>query len=290
MSAAGLADRLKSLPQHLLPQQALTALAHRISNSALLARPMIAAFRRLFDVTLDEYQVPTEGFATFDRFFTRRLRPGARGWPEADGVIASPCDGRLSQLGAVCHGSLVQAKGRKFRLADLLADESLAERLAGGRFATIYLAPSDYHRVHMPLNGTLVAQTRVPGRLFSVSDATARTVDRLYARNERLVAEFDTDHGPMAVVMVAALLVAGIETAWNPDGPTRPGRQVNRSRVDPSLPMHRGDEFGTFHWGSTVIVILPERAPAWRDDLAPGVRLVLGQPLSREPEPRLESQ
>lgn len=280
MSAANPGDRLRTLPQHLVPQHALTALAYRVSNSALLARPMITAFRRLFDVALDDYQVPTEGFATFDRFFTRRLRPGARRWPEADGVVASPCDGRLSQFGAVRDGNLVQAKGREFRLADLLADGDLARRLAGGRFATIYLAPSDYHRVHMPLNGTLVAETRVPGRLFSVSDATSRSVERLYARNERLVAQFDTEHGPMAVVMVAALLVAGIETAWAPDGPTRPGRQLESRRIEPSVPMQRGDEFGTFHWGSTVIVVLPERAPAWRDDLEPGMPVALGQALS----------
>lgn len=290
MSQPTLGERLRGLPQRLVPQHALTALAHRISNSRILARPMIAAFRRLYAVDLGEYQVPETGFATFDRFFTRALRPGARTWPGTPGVVASPCDGRISQLGAVRHGRLVQAKGREFTLAELLADDGLAERLSSGRFITVYLAPSDYHRVHVPLAGRLVAETRVPGRLFSVSAATSRRVDRLYARNERLVAEFETEYGPMAMVMVAAMLVAGIETAWDPGGPTRPGRQRASRRIDPARAMAAGDEFGMFHWGSTVILVLPDSAPAWRDNLGAGMRLALGQPLSVEPGPQIGSR
>ncbi|MDT8439023.1 MAG: archaetidylserine decarboxylase [Wenzhouxiangellaceae bacterium] len=275
-----LGDRIKTLPQFLLPQQALTRLANRISNSKRLARPMIALIRRLFAIELDDYQMPDGGFATFDAFFTRALRPGARRFPDDPAAIACPSDGRISQIGAVTGGSLLQAKGRSFRLHELLADRDWAERLDGGRFVTVYLAPSDYHRVHVPVSGRLLREWRVPGKLFSVSEATTRTVDRLFARNERMVALFETTHGPVAVVMVAAMLVAGIETTWDTNGPTRPGRTVSKRDFDPQPELVRGDELGRFHWGSTVIVVTPPGAPAWRPELSAGAVVRLGQPLT----------
>jgi len=219
-------DYVRTLPQRLLPQQLLTAAANRASNSSVLARPLIAGFRRLFDINLAEYQVPAQGFACFDEFFTRALKEDARIFPDDRRTIACPCDGRISQLGRVEQGRLLQAKGRDFSLTELLADAAWARRLDGGHFATIYLAPYDYHRVHLPFDGRLRRELRVPGRLFSVSATTARTVDRLFARNERMVTLFDTEHGPAAVVMVAAMLVAGIETPWSGPDATRPGKQL----------------------------------------------------------------
>jgi phosphatidylserine decarboxylase len=266
-----------------LPQHGLTRLANAASNARWLARPLIGAFTRLYPVRLEESAPPDGGFTTFDAFFTRALRPDARQWPHDD-AVASPCDGTLSQAGRIESGRLLQAKGRHFTAAELLTDPAWAEALADGRFATIYLAPSDYHRVHMPFAGELVGEVRVPGRLFSVSEATGRTVDRLYARNERLVAMFDTAYGPAAVVMVAAMLVAGIETAWDPDGATRPGRQKRQQRFEPAIPLARGDELGRFHWGSTVIVLMPPGSPAWRDDLLPGRRMRLGEAMTGNPQ------
>lgn len=276
--------RLRTWPQHLLPQHGLTRLANAASNARWLARPLIGAFTRLYPVRLDECQAPEHGFATFDAFFTRPLRPGVRTWPRGD-AIASPCDGTLSQAGRIESGRLVQAKGRHFTAAALLADPGWAEALGDGHFATIYLAPGDYHRVHMPFDGRLVGEARVPGRLFSVSEATGRTVDRLYARNERLVAWFETEHGPAAVVMVAAMLVAGIETAWDPGGATRPGSTPRQQRFDPGVTLARGAELGRFHWGSTVVVLTSPGAPAWHDDLHPGRRMRLGEAMTGNPKP-----
>lgn len=277
---ASLSDRIRTLPQHLLPQQLLTAAANRISNSRRLARPLIAGFRRVFDIDLAEYRVPEQGFACFNEFFTRALKDDARTFPEDRDTIACPCDGTISQIGRIEQGRLLQAKGRHYRLSELLVDEDWARDLDGGRFATIYLAPHDYHRVHMPFDGDLRRELRVPGRLFSVSAATTRTVDRLFARNERMVALFDTEHGPAAVVMVAAMLVAGIETPWSGPDATRPEKRVKARDFDPPRPMQRGGELGRFHWGSTVVLVTSANAPAWHGERAAGQRVRLGQALS----------
>ncbi|MFU8878427.1 MAG: archaetidylserine decarboxylase [Wenzhouxiangellaceae bacterium] len=241
---------------------------------------MIAGFRRFFPVDMSECVQPEDGFATFDQFFTRALREGARDWPAEPGVIASPCDGTLSQLGPIRDGRIFQAKGRDYSAAELLADAELAEAFSNGRFATIYLAPHDYHRVHMPFGGRLVRELRVPGRLFSVSAATTGVIDRLFARNERMVAVFETDYGPAAVVMVAAMLVAGIETVWDPAGRLRPARDVQRFDFESGPQLARGDELGRFHWGSTVIMLTPPDAPDWLPALAGGQRMRVGQPMS----------
>jgi len=280
--AYGGPGRLTALAQHLLPQHGLTRLAHGLSHSRLLAPAMISIVRRLYAIDLDDYQVPASGFDCFDAFFTRKLKPEARRWPVEQDLIASPCDGRLSQLGGVRDGHILQAKGRSFTCAELLGDAGQAGAFDSGRFITIYLAPDNYHRVHLPMNGTLIAETRIPGKLFSVSDATSRHIERLYARNERMVALFETVHGPMAVVMVAAMLVAGIETAWSPDSPLRPADRA-QTKTFGSPAFRRGDELGTFHWGSTVIVLTAAGAPEWRPTLAPGQAVRLGQALSVNP-------
>ncbi|MBY6205251.1 archaetidylserine decarboxylase [Halomonas denitrificans] len=277
VSAAG---RAGVALQHLLPQHALTALAHRISVSRAgwVRKPLMAGFQRVFDVDLEEAEVPAEGFGSFDDFFTRALKPGVR--PIADADLVSPCDGTLSQSGRIDDGRILQAKGRIFTVRELLTDKDAATPFAGGRFATIYLAPYDYHRVHMPASARLQSEIRVPGRLFSVSDTTSRSIDRLYARNERMVALFDTDFGPMAVVMVAAMLVAGIETVWDAGGPHRPGRRVSRRDFDAPVALAAGDELGRFHWGSTVVLLTGPDAPDWSDALRPGRRMRLGEALT----------
>ena len=276
-----LSARLKTWPQFLLPQHGLTRLANRASNSRWLARPLIASFSRLYPVRLDECETPATGFDRFDAFFTRQLKPGVRSFPEDRDAIVSPCDGTLSQIGSISSGDMIQAKGRKFSVEALLGVPDWAETFQDGRFATIYLAPHDYHRVHMPITSSLVGEARIPGRLFSVSQATSRTVDRLYARNERMAALFQTAHGPIAVVMVAAMLVAGIETVWDRSGTRRPGKSVRQQFFDPPVKLERGDELGCFHWGSTVIVLTGRDAPAWDERLGPEQRVCLGKALTR---------
>lgn len=276
-------SRLKAWPQFALPQHALTRLANAASNSRWLARPLIAGFTRLYPVRLDECETPAGGFERFDTFFTRALKPGAREFPDDPWVLVSPCDGTVSRAGMIERGRLIQAKGREFTVEELLAGPGWAEPFRSGRFATFYLAPQDYHRVHMPIAGRLVAEARVPGRLFSVSASTSGSINRLYARNERMVAMFETGYGPVAVVMVAAMLVAGIETAWGESNDRRAGKTVHSRDFDPPIELDRGAELGRFHWGSTVIVVTGDRAPPWDPSLEPGRRIRLGHPISRPP-------
>jgi len=273
-------SRLKIWPQHLLPQHGLTRFANAASNSRWLGRALIGSFSRLYPVRLDECRTPEGGFDCFDAFFTRALKPDVREFPQDPGALASPCDGTISQIGAVEHGDIIQAKGRYFTVEELLGGPEWADRFSAGRFATIYLAPHDYHRVHMPLDGKLVADVRIPGKLFSVSTSTSRAIERLYARNERMVALFETEYGPVAVVMVAAMLVAGISTTWDPDDDPRPGKSVRKRSFDPPVSLSRGDELGRFHWGSTVIVLTGKDAPIWNPALGPDQRIQLGARLS----------
>lgn len=255
-------------------------MANAASNCRWLGPALIGSFSRLYPVQLDECQTPAGGFDCFDAFFTRALKPGVRKYPENSQALASPCDGTVSRIGDIEQGRIIQAKNRWFSVEELLSNPEWAKHFDAGRFATIYLAPHDYHRVHMPLNGRLVAEARIPGRLFSVSNSTSGAIDRLYARNERMVALFETGHGAAAVVMVAAMLVAGISTTWGPDDPTRPGKTIRTRTFDPPVSLARGDEVGRFHWGSTVIVMTSDGAPAWNPALGPGQRIRLGARLS----------
>ncbi len=277
-----LAGRLAVWPQYLLPQRLLTSLANRISNASKpwIRRPMIAGFRRLFPVNLDEAAQPDpRAYNSFNDFFTRALHREARPLAAETHRLISPCDGTLSQLGAIQAGRLIQAKGIDYSAEDLLGSPELAARFADGHFMTIYLAPYDYHRVHSPISGTPVEETRIPGRLFSVSTRTSQAIPGLFARNERMAVILDTPQGPVAVVMVAAMLVAGIETVWNKAGPYRPGQVLLRKQLQvPALA--RGEELGRFHWGSTVIVLTPSSFPKWASDLNPGDKMRLGQALT----------
>lgn len=273
-------SRWKTWPQHLLPQHGLTRVANAASNSRWLRRALIGSFSRLYPVRLDECRTPEGGFECFDAFFTRELKPGAREFPQDPKALASPCDGIISQIGAIDGGRIIQAKGRDFNVDELLGGPEWTGHFNAGRFATIYLAPHDYHRVHMPLDGRLVADVRIPGKLFSVSAATSRAIDRLYARNERMAAVFETEYGTVAVVMVAAMLVAGISTSWDPGDHPRPGKAVRKRSFDPPVSLVRGDELGRFHWGSTVIVLTGNDAPAWNPALGPDQRIRLGARLS----------
>ncbi|WP_251865883.1 archaetidylserine decarboxylase [Achromobacter sp. Marseille-Q4962] len=231
---------------------------------------MISRFVRRYQVDMREAeQEDALAYPSFNEFFTRALKPDARPLDDLPGAVLCPADGAISQMGAIEHGRIFQAKGHSYGLADLLGgDAARAEPFQGGQFATVYLSPRDYHRVHMPVAGTLREMVHVPGRLFSVNPLTARNVPRLFARNERVVCIFDTEYGPMAVVLVGAMIVASIETVWA--GLVTPHkRRVRSIRYDETAraPIHleKGAEMGRFRLGSTVIVLFGPGRVRWAD-------------------------
>ena len=281
--SASLSDRLKVWPQYLLPRHLLTALAWRLSTcrAGWFKRLFIATFVRLFGVDLSEAErSDISAYTCFNDFFTRALKPGARPLADSRHRLVCPSDGTVSQLGRLDQGAIVQAKGIDYTAAELLGSEKHAAAFNEGHFITVYLAPRDYHRVHSPIAGHVTEEIRIPGELFSVSAATVRAVPRLFSRNERMVAMLDTAHGPVAVVMVAAMLVSGIETVWGGPECRRPGRDPLSTRVDRHY-LDRGAELGRFHWGSTVIVLTPPDFPLWHDGIEPGTRVQMGQALTR---------
>jgi len=248
------------IPQHRLSR--LVGWLAAIERPRWLKNLMIRGFMRAYGITLDDAKIQRiDGFPSFNAFFTRELAAEAR--PVASSRWLAPADGLLSQAGPVRDGQLVQAKGRDFRIDELLAcDPETAALFHNGSFATVYLSPRDYHRVHMPISGRLLASRYVPGDLFAVNTRTAAAVDRLYARNERLVCHFDTSDGPLALVMVGAIIVAGIETVWGGRESPEPAGIRTHAWPDASGPMlAAGDELGRFYLGSTVVLV------SARDDL-----------------------
>jgi phosphatidylserine decarboxylase len=284
---AGASDRAFALLQELLPQQLLSRGMHRLARSTrpLLRNATLRAVLRAYpQIDLGEAAQPDPfAYPSFNAFFTRALRPGLRPIEGADGDLVSPVDGTLSQFGTVRDGQLLQAKGLHYTAGALLADETSARRYEGGRFACIYLAPYNYHRIHMPLAGRLAATRYVSGRLFSVNAATARTIPGLFARNERVVCEFETGLGPLAMVLVGALFVGSIETVFageiNP--PRTRGGAVRSIDTGIGTQFARGAELGRFNMGSTVVLLLGNGATRFADGLTPGATLRLGQALAR---------
>jgi len=221
-------------------------------------------------------------FASFNAFFTRALKPGARHAPADARAIACPADGRISQFGAIREGRIFQAKGQDFSVTELLADESEAAKYTNGQFITVYLSPRDYHRVHAPLSGTLRETVHIPGRLFSVAPLPVAHVPRLFARNERLVCHFDGAHGPFAVVLVGAMLVSGVETVWS--GVEIPPYASAIQRKDwrgKDVHLQRFAELGRFNMGSTAILILPAAVAQLDPGLAPEGFVEVGQEIGR---------
>lgn len=276
-------SRLFALIQYPLPHHLLSRLVGRLADcrTPWLKNALVRRFIRQFKVDMSEAANPDPtAYATFNDFFTRELKADAR--PLGEGVL-SPADGRLSQFGPLTAGQLLQAKGHRFSAMDLLGgDGEAARRYLGGSFATVYLSPSDYHRVHMPLAGTLTEMVYVPGRLFSVNAATTEHVPNLFARNERLVCHFDTEQGPMVMVLVGAMIVAAIETVWAGQITPLPRGGVQRIRFDTPVHLERGAEMGRFKLGSTVVMALSEPV-AFADGLAPGAKVQMGQSLGAFP-------
>lgn len=283
---ASVPDRLFGRVQEMLPQHLLSRAMHRIARSErpALRRNLIRGFLRMYPmIDMREAAEPDPyAYESFNAFFTRALRPGARPIAGGEQVVISPVDGTLSQAGVARNGELLQAKGLHYTIDALLAEAGATGRYEGGAYACIYLAPYNYHRIHMPLAGRLTAARYVPGQLFSVNAATARAIPNLYARNERVVCEFETTLGPMAMVLVGALFVGSLETVFA--GEVNPPRERRRGVVpiptEPGSPLPRGAELGRFNMGSTVVLLLGRDGFNFAPGLAPGSMLRLGQPLA----------
>ena len=283
---------------YVLPHRALSSLVRRFaySTNPKTSQWLIDTVTRRFGVDLSEAEEPDpRAYPTFNAFFTRALKPGAR-MPDPDPrALLMPADGRISECGHIgqADGELIddtpgssrdhifQAKGHGFTTTELLADEDAARAFDGGLYATVYLSPKDYHRVHMPWTGKLRETVHVPGRLFSVGPAAVRIVPRLFARNERLVCHFDTDFGPMAVVMVGALLVSGVETVWSGVEIPRYGDTITvKDYRGADITLERFAEMARFNYGSTVIVLLPKGVAELAPDLSAESPVRLGECLA----------
>ncbi|MDC9720957.1 MAG: archaetidylserine decarboxylase [Gammaproteobacteria bacterium] len=275
-------DRLFVLMQYLLPQHLISRVVGILAHSSMpvIKDPFIRTFIKRFKVNMDEAERQhASEYDSFNDFFTRSLKADARAIDQNPKHLACPVDGAISQLGKINGQELFQAKGHQFNLTTLLGgNEELATPFVDGDFATIYLSPKDYHRIHMPCDGTLTHMVHVPGQLFSVNQTTAAQVPGLFARNERVVAIFDTEFGPMAMVLVGAMIVASVETVWA--GLVCPkGKAVSHFNYIEKAPIElkKGEEMGRFKLGSTVVMCLPKGVCHWPTELAAGTTTRLGQ-------------
>ncbi len=274
---------------YLLPHRLLSSLARRLaySRNPAIKQWLIDTVTRKFNVDLNEAAEPDpRAYPTFNAFFTRALKPGARIPAPDPRTLLMPADGHISQCGEIVplgngDGRIFQAKGQSFTVAELLGDEAAATAFADGLFATVYLSPRDYHRVHMPWAGTLRETVHVPGRLFSVGTDAVKSVPRLFARNERLVCHFDTDFGPMCQVMVGALLVSGVETVWSGvEIPAYGDRITRKDWRNQNIRLDRFAEMARFNYGSTVIVLLPKGVATMSPEMKAELPVRLGQALA----------
>ena len=280
--SASFTDYLKSGSLYFLPHHAVSRVVFKLTRiKSRFVPKAITLFSNAFKVNLNEALNPDpKSYATFNEFFTRELMAGAR--PIAETKITSPVDGTISQFGRVVDGEIVQAKGVNYSLTQLLGgNQDRTDKFKNGQFITIYLSPRDYHRIHMPCAGTLVEHTHIPGRLFSVAKHTVNTIKGIFARNERVVAMFDTEYGPMAMVLVGAINVAAIETVWAglitpPKGETITSKNYSSKNIS----LDKGEEMGRFNMGSTVILVFAEGAPELKSELSADQSLQLGVALS----------
>jgi phosphatidylserine decarboxylase len=277
-----------------LPQGALSRAFGRAADLPLppaLRRPVLGTFARLVGADPAEAERPLEEYPSLNQFFVRRLRPGARPWPEAADAVGSPVDGCFGQVGRVAAGRLIQAKGREYSLRDLLDEDEQWERFEGGAFATLYLSPKDYHRIHAPTDGIIRRARHVPGALMPVNVPAVAHVPELFARNERLVCYLEGPVGRVAVVAVGAYNVGRISAAFDPDWSAAPGASgwvTNRRGAaalsrsyDPPVRVRRGDEIMTFHLGSTVVLVFEPGRVELAPDVRPERAVRLGEAIAR---------
>ncbi len=280
-------DRLFLLPLALLPHHALSRVVHAAARSTnpLLSQTLIRTLCDSYNIDLSLAAEPDlKQYPSFNHFFTRALKAEARPIAADEGVLVSPVDGAISQCGPIDGHSIFQAKGHQFDLTTLLGGlEGRSRPFINGSFATIYLSPRDYHRIHMPVEGTLREMVYIPGRLYPVNNPSTRTVPGLFARNERVAAIFDTPAGPMAMVLVGALFVGSIETVWAGEITPPNGNFVQSWRYDgegaPTL--KQGEEMGRFNMGSTVVLLFGADAVALAKEIQPAIPLKMGESIGQ---------
>lgn len=271
--------------QYITPQHALSRIAGYFADCKWLwfKNRFIKKFIATYKVNMDEaLNSDPESYACFNDFFCRALKPDARPVCDAETSVACPADGTVSQRGTIANGRIFQAKGRDYSAQELLGgDDALTQPFTQGEFSTIYLSPKDYHRLHMPLAGKLVSMIHVPGDLFSVNPATTDNVPRLFARNERVVCLFETEAGPMALVLVGAMIVASIETTWA--GLVAPaGKAVSTQDYGGTAPsFEKGEEFARFKLGSTIVMLFPENSVQWSDSFSAGSSVKMGEAIAQ---------
>ncbi len=280
-----MSDQLAVLPQYLMPKQAMTRLAGRLASAewGSFTTWVIKRFVKRYNVNMDEaVHADPAHYKSFNEFFTRPLKVGAR--PVASSTWVCPVDGAISQCGPIDKDQIFQAKGHHYSTRALVGgDENLAAKFQNGQFATLYLSPRDYHRIHMPIAGKLLRMIHVPGDLFSVNPTTARGVPGLFARNERVVCEFETAQGPMVLVLVGATIVGSMATVWHGQvNPPRPG-MVREWRYDTqNVQLQKGEEMGRFLLGSTVVMLFPENSIQFPTDWLSTRPLNMGEAMSKD--------
>lgn len=275
--------RLKVLPQYLIPKQAITALAGKLASAKAgkLTTAVIRWFVKRYQVNMAEAAEPNiEAYESFNEFFTRPLKKGARRITKADFIC--PVDGAISQFGDIKADQIFQAKGHQYStLAMLAGDKALAANFQNGSFATLYLSPKDYHRIHMPCDGTLKSMTYVPGDLFSVNPTTAQGVPGLFARNERVICEFDSAHGTFVLILVGATIVGSMATVWHGVvNPPRVGRITTWTYENQSITFKQGEEMGRFLLGSTVVMLFPQDTVKFNSKWTPTKPIQLGEKMA----------
>jgi phosphatidylserine decarboxylase len=281
-----MSDRLSVLPQYFIPKQALTALAGRIASArgGRLTTRLIKWFVGRYGVNMAEAANPDiSSYATFNDFFTRSLKSNVR--PLAPADLVCPVDGAISQFGPMVGDQIFQAKGHSYSSTALVGgDAALAARFDGGSFATLYLSPKDYHRIHMPCEGRLSRMIYVPGDLFSVNPTTARGVPGLFARNERVVCVFESAHGPFVLVLVGATIVGSMATVWH--GVVNPPRagEIRTWNYELELVLKQGEEMGRFLLGSTVVMLFPKGPLAFNPAWSPGGAICMGEVMANHVE------
>ena len=280
--------KLKVLPQYLIPKQAITALAGKLAfaKAGTLTTTVITWFVKRYQVNMAEAAEPNiQAYESFNEFFTRPLKKGARRISKADFI--SPVDGAISQFGDIKADQIFQAKGHQYStLAMLAGDKSLAASFQNGHFATLYLSPKDYHRIHMPCDGNLKSMTYVPGDLFSVNPRTAQGVPGLFARNERVICEFDSAHGSFVLILVGATIVGSMATIWHGIvNPPRLGSVNTWTYENQTITLKQGEEMGRFLLGSTVVMLFPENTLSFNRAWKPEKPIKLGEKMADSVKP-----
>ena len=279
-------DYIKVWPLYCLPKHALSRIIYRLTRIEF--KPwknfLIKTFVVFFNVDMNQAILSKpEDYSSFNSFFIRKLKPDARNWKKDKNLILSPVDGAVSQLGKISNGNVIQAKGMNYTLDRLLANDAMnVNQFQEGYFATLYLSPRDYHRIHMPVTGRLIKSIYVPGDLFAVNTASVRTVDQLFARNERFISIFETGLGLMAQIMVGAIFVGSMETVFSGQiTPTQNRELTINEYKDNEVMLNQGDEFGHFNMGSTVILLFEKDTLAWSEDLNENDVIQVGQVIGK---------